>query len=151
MRNRIDVDCYLTRKSSECTFRSWNVRAVSDVVLFLELSRRQEDLRRIDERRSQDFDRRFHIMSGHPSNAYNGPIGNIYPAQMTSNALPYHESSQVPYSNTHPFMQQQQQQQQPSSSSAISHFDAAYMTNQVAHGFDYPSQANRFDRKRPRH
>jgi hypothetical protein len=113
-------------------------------MLFLELNRRQEELRRIDELRSQDFDRRRNMMSMHHNDAYNPSVGNAYHQnQAASAAYQYNNFQQNPYQNPSPLIQQ---------SSPI---DAAYTTNQVAHGFNIPSGPNQqqqqgFDRKRQR-
>ena len=125
-------------------------------MLFLELTRREEDLRRIDELRSQDFDRRRNMMSMYRSDAYNAPVGNAFHQnQAASAAYQYNNFQQVPYANPTPLLQQ---------SSPV---DAAYTTNQVARGYNLPAgpnpraggndysqqqqQQQGFDRKRPRH
>ncbi|CAF0723713.1 unnamed protein product [Rotaria sp. Silwood1] len=120
-----------------------------------ELTRRQEDLRRIDELRSHDFERRRNMMPMHHPDAYNVSVGNAYHQnQAASNTYPYNNFQQTPYANPTTFIQQ---------SSPI---DAAYTTNQVARGYNLPSgpnvrtggvdfnqqqQQQGFDRKRPRY
>lgn len=66
------------------------------LILFLELARHQEELRRLNERRSVDFDRRRQMMAMHPTSdaMYPGvppvapmsnnpyPIGQYYPDPM---------------------------------------------------------------------
>ncbi|CAF4830314.1 unnamed protein product, partial [Rotaria sp. Silwood1] len=119
------------------------------------LTRRQEDLRRIDELRSHDFERRRNMMPMHHPDAYNVSVGNAYHQnQAASNTYPYNNFQQTPYANPTTFIQQ---------SSPI---DAAYTTNQVARGYNLPSgpnvrtggvdfnqqqQQQGFDRKRPRY
>lgn len=126
-------------------------------MLFLELTRRQEDLRRIDELRSYDFERRRNMMSMHHPDAYNMPVGNAYHQNQlppaAANAHQYNNFQQAQYSNQSPFMQQ-----------SPSQIDAAYTTNQVARGFNVPGGPNMrpggpdynqhqpgFDRKRARY
>lgn len=122
-------------------------------MLFLELTRRQEDLRRIDELRSQDFDRRRNMMPMHRLDGYSGPIGNPYQQnQAASTAYQYNDFQQNAYPQSSPI-------------------DAAYTTNQMAHGYNGPSGPNMrqsgndynqqqqqqqyhhqgYDRKRPRY
>ena len=116
------------------------------IVLFLELTRRQEDLRRIDERRSQDFDRRRQMIPMNHSDAYYPAMENPYhsnQAAAASAALPYNDFAQGPYANANPYMQ-------PSASMAPT-FDAAYTTHQVAHGHDYNQQMQGHSRKRGRY
>lgn len=125
-------------------------------MLFLELARRQEDLRRIDELRSHDFERRRNFMSMHHQDAYNvPPVGNTYQNQGAPNANPYNNNfQQAPYGNPSPFAQ------------PTPPIDAAYTTNQVARGYNLPQgppnvrptgvdyshhQQQGFDRKRPRY
>ncbi|CAF2717752.1 unnamed protein product [Rotaria sp. Silwood2] len=126
-------------------------------VLRDELTRRQEDLRRIDELRSHDFERRRSMMPMHLPDAYNVSVGNAYhqnPAAPITHQ--YNNFQQTPYPNPTTFIQQ---------SSSI---DAAYTTNQVARGYNVPTgpnirasevdynqqqqqQQQGFDRKRPRY
>ena len=132
-------------------------------MLFLELLRRQEDLRRIDERRSQEIDRRRNVMPmhhpdayNHPFNMSNVPLNNNF--QPNPNALPYNDFQQMGgYPNVSPLMQQ----------TAPAPIDAVYTTNQVARGYgaggnlrdDFhpqqppppPPPQHGFDRKRPRY
>ena len=110
------------------------------IVLFLELNRRQEDLRRIDERRSQDFDRRRQWMPSHHPDPYHGPIGNMFPNNaFVPNTFAYNEAPQMPvYDNMNPFI-------------AAPPVDAAYTTNQVARGYDFNQQTQGFHRKRARY
>lgn len=99
--------------------------------MFLELLRRQEDLRRIDELRSHEIDRRRNMMPMHRTDTYNNnPINNLFHQN---------DFQQVGY---------------PTSP------DAAYTTNQVARGYNLPSEDNfiqqqqqqyGFERKRPRY
>ncbi|CAF1149534.1 unnamed protein product [Rotaria sordida] len=123
-----------------------------------ELTRRQEDLRRIDELRSHDFERRRNMMPMHHPDAYNVSVGNAYHQNQTASTYQYNNFQQVPYQNPTTFIQQ---------SSPI---DAAYTTNQVARGYNLPTgpnirtggvdfnqqqqqqqQLQGFDRKRPRY
>jgi hypothetical protein len=123
-------------------------------MLFLELTRRQEDLRRIDELRSQDFDRRRNMMPMHRSDAYNASVGNAYHQnQAAPAAYQYNDFQQNAYPNPTPLLPQ------PSPT------DAAYTTNQIARGYKLPTgpnirpsgvdynqqQLQGFDRKRPRY
>jgi len=85
-------------------------------VLREELIRRQEDLRRIDELRSQEIDRRRNVIPMHHPDAYDNPF---HQNQIPPNALQYNNF------------------QHPSHASTI---DAAYTTNQIAHGYDYIQQ-----------
>jgi hypothetical protein len=108
--------------------------------LFLELLRRQEDLRRIDELRSQEIDRRRNTFPMHHSDAYNNHP--FHQNQAAANTLQYNDFQ-------HPLIQQ------------TSPIDAAYTTNQVARGYglgnvrpsgdDFIQQQQGFDRKRPRY
>jgi hypothetical protein len=130
-------------------------------MLFLELLRRQEDLRRIDELRSQEIDRRRNIMPMHRPDAYNNPfnmsnasVNNpFHQNQVAANALQYNDFQQVGYPTANPLMQQ--------TSPITAPIDAAYTTNQVARGYglgnvraggdDFQQQQHGFDRKRPRY
>jgi len=124
-------------------------------MLFLELLRRQEDLRRIDELRSHEIDRRRNMVPMHRSDAYNNQfnmantsVSNVFHQnQAAANALQYNDF------------------QQPSTITAP--IDAAYTTNQVARGYGLANartgggdafiqqqpqqQQHGFDRKRPRY
>jgi hypothetical protein len=129
-------------------------------VLFLELLRRQEDLRRIDELRSQEIDRRrnFMPMQHHPD-AYNNPfpmsaapMNNVFHQnQAAANAMHYNDFSPVAYPpNPTPLLQQT-----PPTAAAI---DAAYTTNQASRGYVRPpgddfhhQQQQGFERKRSRY
>jgi hypothetical protein len=126
-------------------------------MLFLELLRRQEDLRRIDELRSQEIDRRRTNIPMHRSDAYNNPfnmsnasVNNVFHQNQAAaaNALQYNDFQQVGYPTPNPLIQQP------------SLIDAAYTTNQVARGYglgntrtsgDDFNQQHGFDRKRPRY
>jgi hypothetical protein len=132
------------------------------LILFLELLRRQEDLRRIDELRSHEIDRRRNMIPMHrPPDAYNHPFnmsnvsGNniFHQNQAAANVLQYNDFQQVGYPN---------QQASPVAAS----IDAAYTTNQVARGYglgntrtggddfiqqQQQQQQHGFDRKRPRY
>lgn len=130
-------------------------------MLFLELLRRQEDLRRIDELRSQEIDRRRNVMPmhhpdayNHPYNMSNAPLNNHF--QSNPNALAYNDFQQMGYPTVSPLMQQ--------TTAGPASIDAAYTTNQVARGYgtggnmrdDFHSQSqgqqqHGFDRKRPRY
>ncbi|UJR22935.1 hypothetical protein I4U23_025962 [Adineta vaga] len=132
-------------------------------VLREELLRRQEDLRRIDELRSQEIDRRRNVMPMHHSDAYNhpynmspAPINNVFHQnQASTNAMQYNDFQQGAYlQNPSPLMQQTAPVGAP--------IDAAYTTNQVSRGYVRPSgddfhhqqqqqQQQGFDRKRPRY
>lgn len=117
-------------------------------MLFLELTRRQEDLRRIDELRSQDFDRRRNVMPMHHMDAYSGSVGNAFHQNhAASAAYQYNDFQQNAYPQAPPI-------------------DPAYTTNQIARGYNGPSgpnigpsgvdynqqqQQQGFDRKRPRY
>lgn len=133
------------------------------LILFLELLRRQEDLRRIDELRSQELDRRRPVMPmhhpdayNHPYNMSNAPLNNHF--QSNSNAGAYNDFQQMGYANVSPLMQQ-------AAAGPAASIDAVYTTNQVARGYgpggnmrdDFHPQAQQqqqqhgFDRKRPRY
>ncbi len=132
------------------------------LILLLELSRRQEDLRRIDELRSHEIDRRRNMIPMHRSDAYNNPFNNasvnnvFHQNQAAANALQYNDFQQVGYTNSNPLIQQ--------TSPVTAPIDAAYTTNQVARGYglanartggdDFVQQQQQqhgFDRKRPRY
>jgi len=134
-------------------------------MLFLELLRRQEDLRRIDELRSQEIDRRRHMIPMHRPDAYNhnqfnmpsGSINNLFHQnQAAANALQYNDFPQVGYSQNSNALNQQ-------TSPVAATIDAAYTTNQVTRGYgggnartsgdDFIQQQQQqgFDRKRPRY
>ena len=137
------------------------------VMLFLELTRRQEDLRRIDELRSYDFERRRNMMPMHLPDAYNIPVGNAFRQNPAASAAhQYHNFHQVPYPNSSSLLPPPPPP--PSSSSSFiqqtSPIDAAYTTNQVVRGHNLPTNANTrpggvdynqqqqgFERKRPRY
>ncbi|CAM4795959.1 unnamed protein product [Rotaria magnacalcarata] len=126
-----------------------------------ELFRRQEDLRRIDELRSQEIDRRRTTMPMHHPDAYKNPfnpaaglISNAFHQnQVAAHPLQYNDFQHIPYSNTSPMIQQ--------ASPIAENVDAAYTTNQVARsygleaharGVDFIKQQQQgFDRKRPRY
>jgi hypothetical protein len=116
-------------------------------MLFLELLRRQEELRRLDELRSQEIDRRRNIMPMHRPDAYNNNqfVNNAF--YQNQHGIPYNDFQQVGYPTVNPLMQQQ-----PSGTAPI---DAAYTTNQVARGYARTGgddfQQHGFDRKRPRY
>ncbi|CAF0947064.1 unnamed protein product [Rotaria sordida] len=133
-------------------------------VLREELLRRQEDLRRIDELRSQEIDRRRNMIPMHRTDAYHnpfnittGPISNVFHQnQAAANALQYNDFQQISYANSSPLIQQ--------TSPIAANIDAAYTTNQVARGYgltnartsgdDFIQQQQQqqgFDRKRPRY
>jgi hypothetical protein len=125
-------------------------------MLFLELTRRQADLRRIDELRSQDFDRRRNVIPMHGHDPYNNSIGNVFHQnQPGAPTHQYNDFQQVGFTNTQPLMQQ--------STSNASTNDAAYTTNQAGRGYNLPTGSNarpngngynqqqEFDRKRPRY
>jgi len=118
-------------------------------MLFLELLRRQEDLRRIDELRSHEVDRRRNMVPIHRPDAYNNQFNMTNPSvsnvfhqnQAAANALQYNDFQQ--------------------SSPIATPIDAAYTTNQVARGYGlanartsgdaFIQQQHGFDRKRPRY
>jgi hypothetical protein len=128
-------------------------------MLFLELTRRQEDLRRIDELRSHDFDRRRNMMPMHRPDTYSGSVGNAFHQNQAAPppaAYQYNHFQQNAYPTPSPLI--------PPSSP----MDAAYTTNQVARGYNRPpgpnirpsgvnfnqqqqQQQQGFDRKRPRY
>lgn len=118
--------------------------------MFLELLHRQEELRRIDELRSQEIERRRNMMPVHRSdvyhNSFNIPTGSVsnlfHQNQAAANALQYNDFQQT--------------------SPIAANIDAAYTTNQVARGYglvnarpsgdDYNQhQQHRFDEKRQRY
>lgn len=132
-------------------------------LLFLELLRRQEDLRRIDELRSQDLDRRRTMVSMRRHDAYGDPYGVsgsgasvFHQNQAAAAALQYNDLQQAAFAAPTPLIQQQQ----PSAT-----IDAAYTTNQVARGYGLPGggarggddymqqqqQQQGYERKRPRY
>jgi len=134
-------------------------------VLREELLRRQEDLRRIDELRSQEIDRRRNMIPMYRPDAYNNPFNisaasgnNVFhqnQAPPTVNTSQYNDFQQIAYQNSNPLIQQ-------TSPVAASPIDAAYTTNQVARGYglgntrtsgdDFKQQQQQgFDRKRPRY
>jgi len=112
-------------------------------VLFLELARRQEELRRIEELRSRDFNPHRNVMPMHHSGAYSDSVPNAFyqnPAASTA------------YPKPTPFTPQSF----PS--------DTSYTAKQIAHGYNTPNSLNtgrsgidynqnqqRFKRKRPKH
>jgi hypothetical protein len=106
-------------------------------MLFLELLRRQEDLRRIDELRSQEIDRRRTMIpmhrpdaysNNHPFNMSSGSVSNVFHQnQAAAAALQYNDFQQIAFANSNSLMQQ--------GSPAASTIDAAYTTNQVARGY----------------
>jgi hypothetical protein len=118
--------------------------------LFLELIRRQEDLRRIDELRSQEIDRRRNVIPMHHPDAYNNQfaasVNNVFHQnQASANALQYNDFQHALIQQTSPI---------------ASTIDAAYTTNQVARGYGLGNartsgddfiQQQGFDRKRPRY
>ncbi|CAF0886170.1 unnamed protein product [Adineta ricciae] len=126
-------------------------------VLREELLRRQEDLRRIDELRSQELDRRRSNVPMHRPDAYNHPynmpttpVNNVYHSnQSQTNTMPYNDFQQNSYPpDPNPLM------------SRAPPTDAAYTTNQVARGYTRPSgddfhyqqqQQQGYNRKRPRY
>lgn len=135
---------------------------VKHLILFLELLRRQEDLRRIDELRSQEIDHRRNMMPIHRLDSYNNPfnmpiapVSNLFHRnQAAANALQYNDFHQIPYRNTNSIIQ-------PTSPIAAN-IDAAYTTNQVASAYgllantrtsgdNFFQQPPGFDRKRPRY
>ncbi|CAF3868688.1 unnamed protein product [Rotaria magnacalcarata] len=129
-------------------------------VLRDELTRRQEDLRRIDELRSQDFERRRSMMSIHHPDAYNASVGNAYHQNVGGSAM-------HPYNNNHNNnnFQQASYGNSPQFNQQTSPIDAAYTTNQASRGYnlqpgpsnihpggvDFNHQQQGFDRKRPRY
>jgi len=125
-------------------------------MLFLELTRRQEELRRIEELRLQEFDRRRNIMPMHHPDAYNTSLGNAFHQnQAASTAYQYEDIQQSAYPQSSLFMQQPNP------------IDPVYMTNQIGHGgyngskrpnvhppdvdYNQYQQGQGFDRKRPRY
>ncbi|CAF3550737.1 unnamed protein product [Rotaria socialis] len=130
-------------------------------VLRDELTRRQEDLRRIDELRSQDFERRRSMMSMHHPDAYNAPVGNAYHQNVGGSAMyPYNNNN-----NNNNNFQQASYGNSPQFNQQTSPIDAAYTTNQASRGYnlqsgpsnihpggvDFNHQQQGFDRKRPRY
>ena len=124
---------------------------------FLELLRRQEDLRRIDELRSQEMDRRRNTIPMHRPDTYHNPLhtsaastSNIFHQnQIAANALPHNDFQQITYPNSSPVIRQ-----------TTPSIDAAYTTHQVARGYGLtiprtnPAeliQQQGFDRKRRRY
>jgi hypothetical protein len=129
-------------------------------MLFLELKRRQEELRRIDEIRSQEIDRRRNIMPMHRPDAYNTSVGNEFhqnqAAYATSINNVYHQNQAAPaaYPQSTPLMQQPNPMEFP------------YTINQTSHGYNVQKRPNvrpldvdynqhlqiqGFDQKRPRY
>jgi hypothetical protein len=144
-------------------------------MLFLELKRRQEELRRIDEIRSQEIERHRNIMPMHRPNAYNTSVGNAFhqnqaayaasinnvyhqnqPAHATPISNVYHQNQAAPaaYPQSTPFMQQPNPMEFP------------YTINQTPHGYNVQKRPNvrpldvdynqhlqiqGFDQKRPRY
>jgi hypothetical protein len=119
------------------------------------LVRRQEDLRRIDELRCQELDRRRPIMPiqrqqqfPHPHDAYNDPFNttagltrhpfhsNHTTAPLTA-GLQYDEFVQDPFSNVHPYL--------AATSSITPNVDAAYTTNQASHSYGSGNARRRAD------
>ena len=129
----------------------------------LELLRRQEDLRRIDELRSQELDRRRQMIPMHHHDAYNDPFhmpagsGNsaFHQNQAAAAALQqYNDFPANAYANPNTHMH------------AGAPIDAAYTTNQAARGYGFGNarpngdeflqqqqqhQQQGFERKRPRY
>ena len=127
-------------------------------MLLLELLRRQEDLRRIDELRSQELDRRRQMIPMHHHDAYNDPfhmpagsVNNAFHQNQAAGLQQYNEFPANAYANPNPHMQ------------AGAPIDAAYATNQAARGYGFGNarpngdeflqqqhQQQGFERKRPR-
>ena len=134
--------CLRARESST------SERTVSVCISFLELTRRQEDLRRLDELRSQDFDRRRLAPSSmHLADTYNGPLGNAFASNQNVGGYPYNNDfSQAAYPN--PLMQQTGS---PAFNQGAHGFASPGDSNAFAHGNGYNHPAQDFERKRSRY
>lgn len=104
--------------------------------MFLELNRRQEDLRRIDERRLQDNHRfrpmMFDPLHGSTGNSYFDPRFVSNNVDFGANNFGYDHFPQMPIQNV-----------DETGFSVDTTVNTVYATNQVAHGYDHNQERKR--------